>query len=166
MPDEKAPSTRYVELPLADARRIYTREKLQEIADRASWGRFAKAWSYRTAGGGVIAIDARFESGDKHTCRTFWYTGEYLKCTSPPVVLYNLDLIRRAPDAAILIVQSSRSADIAMEIDPGIIPTTWSGAPQSYHFADWSELEGRIVYIYPDDDRLKTPDGRPIPWTK
>jgi putative DNA primase/helicase len=171
MSAETSPSGRYVELPIEQAREVYTREAIQKIADLAKWGKFREAWAYRTGAGRVLAVDAQIDGtapdGTPETrIVTFWYNGKSLACRRPPISLFNLDLVRARPEAPILVVFGARAADKAVEIDPGIIPVTWSGGLRTAHFADWTELEDRQVWIYPDDDREVTKSGNPVPWQK
>jgi len=145
---------------------VYTRDGLQWFSDasKPNWGELKAAWKYLDESGNVELVDGRFEneSGDKAVI-SFWYDGKKLRCAGAPFVLYGRDRLKAEPDLPVLIVEGAKTAEAAERI-PGFVVVTWNGGGKKVRLVDWTPLEGREIYIYPDDDRLKDKKGREKPW--
>jgi putative DNA primase/helicase len=67
--------------------------------------------------------------------------------------LYNLPRIAKRPAANILICEGEKAADAAEGVfGKSVITTTSSGGAAAAAKTDWSPLEGRTVWIWPDAD--------------
>ncbi len=52
----------------------------------------------------------------------------------------------------VLIVEGEKAADKARELFKEVTTLTWRGGSGNIHTADWDILEGRTVYLWPDND--------------
>ena len=142
------------------ARKVYDRAEIERRAEMAGWGAIAGTWPFLAADGRVMAVDVRFErpgaDGGKAVI-TFWYDGNELRTQGAPVLLYGLDQLAARPDEPVLVVEGCKSAEAAARI-PGIVAVTWNGGTGKAGMPDWSPLERRKVFIWPDDDQ-KTDDA-------
>ncbi len=143
-----------VALPLAEAQKIYTEEKIRELEKlaKADWGTITNKWVYNYPQG-VKGIDIRFESpGQKKHVETFWSCGKFLRKKNPPVLIYNLmealDETNRKPR---LIHEGAKCAEAARVLGH-FTSVSWSGGSGKAGLANWSLLPDGEDYIYPDDD--------------
>lgn len=69
--------------------------------------------------------------------------------------LYNLDLLKKNPHSAVLVVEGEKTADRARSNLPGgsYICMTWPGGAGAVQKANWAPLQGRKVLIWPDNDQ-------------
>lgn len=132
--------------------------------------RFVKVWPYYNADGLIELFDVRFENehGKKAVISYYW-DGNIMRIKGAPILLFNRQLIATDTDTPILIVEGAKAAEAA-EAVPGFIPVTWNGGGKKCKQVDWSVLENRTVYVYPDDDWKRYPDdhrehpGEMKPW--
>jgi hypothetical protein len=71
-----------------------------------------------------------------------------------PFPLYGLERLAGRPRAAVVICEGEKAADAAqilLEAD-GVICLSSCGPPRSAQFCDWSPLQGRAVFAWPDAD--------------
>jgi len=152
--DKKAKSKKWITVSEDKSGEVYNRDAFQKSGDRRNYGKFIAGWKFKNEKGETEIVDVRFEDGDRKTVVSFWWDGEYLKHSRPPVRTYNRDKIAADKSKPILIVEGAKNAFIAEQI-PGFITTTWNGGTGKVHLAHWGFLKGRDVYIYPDDDQQK-----------
>lgn len=135
---------------------VFNSAALEARAKSAKWlegaPRLIKVWPYYNAEGLIEILDARFETPEgKKAVITFYYDGNTMRSAGGPVLLYNRHLLANDKDSPVLIVEGAKAADAAIQV-PGFIPVTWNGGGKKCKMVDWKPLEGRDVYIWPDDD--------------
>lgn len=151
---DKTPSI-YVPLDYESAKKVYTKERMQEIGDfifKANPKKFVKAWPYKNANGDVELVVARFEdeSGKKATI-PYHYTGKTLKSTNGPVLLFGRDRLQSDPTGDVLLVGGEKCATAAESL--GYIGVTGNGGDEQIKSVDLSPLNNRNIFIWPDDDK-------------
>lgn len=123
-------------------------------------GEPAATWIYHDRDGRIISFVCRFErpGGKEILPRTLWRDalGQRRwrwKGVPAPRPLYNLDRIAKNPDAPIIVVEGEKAADAAARIFPKSVATTSQGGSKAASKADWPQLAGRQVLIWPDADK-------------
>lgn len=139
----------------------YPFPQINEIS-HYKYGKPSMVWNYLDATGNVLLYVCRFNLSDgSKEVLPFVYaenkTGkkDWRWMSVPePKPLYNLDLIHKFPNAAILIVEGEKTADAAQKnLDPSkIIATTWLSGANGINKVDFSPLTGRYVLYLPDHD--------------
>jgi len=67
--------------------------------------------------------------------------------------LYGLDkLAKGASNSPVLLTEGEKAADAAIRLFPDLISMTWPGGSNALSKADFSLLQGRSVYLWPDND--------------
>ena len=66
--------------------------------------------------------------------------------------LYNLQNIVENPDKPIIICEGEKAVNAASELLPDFIATTSMGGTSSFEKTDWLALEGREIWLWPDND--------------
>ena len=69
-----------------------------------------------------------------------------------PRPLYQLDKLTAAPDAPVMVCEGEKAADAAAVLFPDAVATTMLNGAQSPHKTDWQPLQGRTVWLWPDND--------------
>ena len=123
-------------------------------------------WPYRTDSGQLRGYVVRYETPDgKETpSMTLWKNTAgnmkwRFKGFGVPRPLFNLDKIKKFPDAQILILEGEKKSDVLQAlIDSAgagdkIVCTNWIGGSQSVKKTDWSPLAGRRCILWPDADK-------------
>lgn len=168
LPPEKLQKI-HVSLPLDAARGIYTPAKLLDLAEKSlRWrpSEVRKEFVFRSlnAAGEIDLLEVRFEghSDGKKKYLTFWYDGKSVRTAAPPILLYNRDKLSQDarehagtegdPYTPVLIHEGPKCV-FAAGLIPGFIHTGWNSGGKKWDMADWSILQGREVYVYPDDDK-------------
>jgi hypothetical protein len=137
---------------------VRTPETLPEVASQDwatnKWGRYVAHWYYQDPAGHIIGADVRYEqtAGGKniipfHKAGNRWKAG-HAKAESRP--LYNLHELQQKPAVPVLIVEGCKAADAGYA---GMVTVTWPGGCKAVSKADWGPLQGRTVYILPDNDQ-------------
>ncbi len=116
------------------------------------YGKPVARWYYHTADGRVAFAVARYE-GDrgKNVVPYYfggdqaWHSGQIASTGRP---LYRLHELLKS-DLPVLVVEGEKCAEIPV---PGFILTTWSRGATAVAETDWTPLEGRKVFIWPDAD--------------
>ena len=127
-------------------------------------------WPYHNAEGQITHYVVRYQlpDGEKETPPlTLHDTVDGLKWIfkSPPapLPLFNLHLLKKYPNAQVLVVEGEKSADAARilfeeaKAISQIIPISWQGGSNAVYKSEWEPLQGRQVILWPDND-LKTND--------
>lgn len=139
-------------LSIEDARKFYTRENLEsKSTDTNNWGDLKQVWPYKNKDGYVIGVDARFEHSGKKTIINFWNNNGILSWTNSPPMVYNEDEIYKHPSKPILINEGCKAADAAKVLSE-FVSISWSRGTPNAKYVDWTFLENREGYIFPDDD--------------
>ncbi|MEE9499616.1 MAG: CHC2 zinc finger domain-containing protein [Nitrospinaceae bacterium] len=152
---KKIEPSNYEAVPYEKAKTIFTRRKMQEYADHI-FGKhpkkFIKAWTYKNANGEVELVAARFEDeAGKKDVLSYYFNGKNLKMRGIPVLLYGRDKLAKFPEMDVLLVSGEKCAEAANTLD--FIGVTWNGGEKKIKTVDLSPLEGRNIYLWPDDDK-------------
>lgn len=124
----------------------------------------SKIWAYRDRQGRILGYIIRYElGGNKKEMRPMTYCTDGTrfawrwKSFGIPRPLYNLDLFTKKPNHQnVLIVEGEKAADAANYFFEGkIICTTWPHGAESIKIVDWSPLQGKNVYLWPDNDKTQ-----------
>jgi len=86
--------------------------------------------------------------------RPFWYDGTKWQCKAPPSPrpLYGLSRLRAEPTAPVLICEGEKAADAAAALFPTAACITWPSGCKAIDKADWSPIQGRRCFLWPDAD--------------
>lgn len=144
-PTSKEPESATEIFPTADAAFSYLRKKHQIYNP--------DIWKYLDAVGEVVAYALRFDP--KRNPKFFqpvFRQGEGWVVKAPPAPrpLYNLPKVI-ASEGPILFVEGEKCADIAKRL--GFISTTTFGGANAPQLTDLKPLEGKEVWILPDNDK-------------
>jgi putative DNA primase/helicase len=127
---------------------------------------------------------------DLPTGKTFaqwtWRNGRWTAKSHPgPVPLYGIEQLRQHKEAAVLIVEGEKCAEIGRAVLKAFVVLTWEGGSSNIKKANWEALTGRDVIIWPDADepgvkvgtqiaaklasiasrvRMLDPEGQPPGW--
>jgi hypothetical protein len=72
---------------------------------------------------------------------------------SAPRLLFGFDLLSARPEAPVMVVEGEKTAEKGAERFPHHLLITSVNGAQSPHKTDWSDLAGRDVTIWPDNDK-------------
>ena len=135
-------------------------DKVPDKIVHPTLGQPAAFWVYHHQQGRVLGLVCRWDHpGGKKTIRPFtpvrnangdiaWqWAGWHL-----PRPLYGLDRLAAHPDAPVLAVEGEKAADAAQKLFPDMAAITWPHGAESASKADFSPLQGRTVYVWPDSD--------------
>ena len=130
-----------------------------------------RVWIYRNSDGRIHSLKCRWDypgqKPHKHD-RPFswgqwgdkpagWSWGGGVK----PQPLLRLPEINSAPEADMMICEGEPSADAVMELYD-VLGTTNCGGGNNFKNTDWSPLQGRTVFIWPDNDPTGDGFGRAV----
>jgi putative DNA primase/helicase len=125
-------------------------------------GEPAARWTYHDAEGRVLCHVCRFNTTDSGkefrplTYRAANGTHAWRWEGLPdPRPLFNLHLLARHPSAAAIVCEGEKSAEAAAQLFPlpqYVTLTSLNGA-KGVRKADWKPLEGRTLYLWPDNDK-------------
>ena len=122
-------------------------------------GRPAGRWAYTDAAGGVCFYHDRYEpKGERKQFSplTLWRFPDgrlqwQFKAPSGPRPLLGLSDLAAKPGPAV-IVEGEKARDAGLSLFPENPVLTWQGGAQAVSKADWSPLDGRECWIWPDND--------------
>ncbi len=118
-----------------------------------AFGQPSGRWGYRDGNGALLFEVWRFDTPDGKEIRplSLWRDVSGLrwrwKGVPEPRALYNLEKLAARPDAAVVICEGEKAADVAAKIFPKSAATTSPGGSQAARKADWNPLAGRTVLI-------------------
>lgn len=124
------------------------------------WGKPSMTWTYRDAQGRRVGLVCRYdeEGGGKQVLPMTWCRSEggnegwRFKAMAKPRPLYGADLLAASPTKPVLVVEGEKTAEAARRLMPHVVVVTWAGGSKAVDLADWSQLEGRKVVVWPDAD--------------
>jgi hypothetical protein len=164
MPARESAAEKPVTLTREAALAVYTREAICDLG-KFIFGEYLKpdtpismekCYPCKNENGDIEFIEARFDpecfaNGQKRTA-AMWWNGKRLKAKNNPHGLFGRELLAADPDKPVLIVEGPKCQAAAAEKLPDFIPIAWNGGASGQKRIDFSPLQGRRVYIYPDDD--------------
>ena len=119
------------------------------------YGHPVQIWPYKNSLGQVLQYVARYEAvgGEKKYAPWTWNgTAWEMKHPEGQRPLYGLHKLATSPDSKVIICEGEKSADAVERIFTAAVSISWSGGCNSVKKADWQELQGRNVIIWPDAD--------------
>ena len=119
------------------------------------------AWPYHNTDGEVVAYTCRVEPepGKKDVIPVRWGARNgkpatwVQKSLDEPRLLYGAHLLAQRPGEMVVLVEGEKTADAARRLLPSRLVTTWPGGGKAVGKADWSQLRGRKVIAWPDNDQ-------------
>lgn len=128
---------------------------------------FTHTWPYRDRDGRVLCYVVRYNGpdGKKETPQyTLWRQPDgnlkwSRKGVPAPRPLFNLDLLTSNPAAAVIVVEGEKKAAALQQLidTAGLtaryIATCWIGGAQGTSRSDFSPLDGRRLFLWPDNDK-------------
>jgi putative DNA primase/helicase len=142
-----------------EAKNVYTRERIMEIFKFSKHSKLdmdkafiAGSWAYDNGECDIIkGMDIRFEDGSgAKDVVTFWYNGKSLKTAMAPVLIYNLHECINS-NKPIIINEGAKKGEAAKVLEQ-FTASAWSGGWGKAKYADWTPLQNKEIYIFPDDD--------------
>ena len=122
-------------------------------------GQPSQLWPYGYADGELAGYVARWDrpDGGKEIRPLVVKDGHWLQKGIPrPRPFYNLQAVRKHPDAPVLVVEGEKTSDAAGKLLSSYVPTTSMNGAKAAQLSDWTPLKGREVVVWPDND----PDGQ------
>jgi uncharacterized protein (DUF927 family) len=127
-------------------------------------GKPQHVWEYRNESGQLLLKVLRFETrvnGElKKEFRPLTYClsskgVEEWRWISPftKKPLYGLNELVGKPNATIVLCEGEKAADAAKQLFPSCVCMTWLNGAKAENKADFSALKGRVVLIWPDNDK-------------
>ncbi len=127
----------------------------------SKYGTPSITWPYYDADGGLLGYVCRFDhdDGTKDVIPYTFKTDGNISCwrwqgLDAPRVMYNLHLLKKYPDATIILVEGEKTADaVSANLDrKKTIVITWPGGSNAIKYIDFSPLVGRKIIAIPDND--------------
>ncbi len=126
-------------------------------------GKPGAKWTYGNENGDSLGYMCRFDKseGKKEIIPLVWAKcgdrREWRWLSFPkPRPLFNLAHLSEYPGAKVLIVEGEKTADAANALLLGHadewIALSWPGGCKAVSYANWKPLQGRTVYLWPDND--------------
>ena len=124
-------------------------------------GEPSKVYRYSDTGGNPIGVIMRWDlpDGSKHISQCSWMRHKKTdRCTwkwqafNAPRPLYRGELLKKMPDADVVIVEGEKAAEALASKLLGHVVLSWSGGSKAISQSDWAVLEGRNVLIWGDND--------------
>lgn len=168
-PAKKTPpkvKAKIVPLSYEAAKDHYTHDALEATSQFLTEGKkLVKAWKFLNEDSEVEVVTARWEDSDgKKTVLTYYWDGTGLKMKNYPVLLYNRDRLKNEQEKDVLIVFGEKCAEIVDEhLSDQFIPVTWNGGEKKVKDVDFSPIENRTVFCWPDDDVKHDKEGQLLP---
>lgn len=132
----------------------------------SDYGNPVGVWAYHNKEGQVISYACRFDLGEgkkdvipltykqkisasgQPQGNPYWAWKEWGK----PSPLYSLHELYLRLEADVLLVEGEKAAEAAKVLFPDFVCMTWPQGKDNVKYADWSVLEGRNVFLWPDND--------------
>lgn len=120
----------------------------------------SKLWVYRNAQGQPLMVMYRFDLAEGKVFAPLTYcqsaqggTAQWRwKGLSEPRPLLNLERIANQKDAPIVLCEGEKAADAAQVLFPEYVASCWPNGSKSWAKADFSPLQGREAWLWPDND--------------
>lgn len=119
------------------------------------YGQPTHVWEYISQHGEMLGYVCRYDPPGKRKQFVPWtpdgdrWIPRGFRGVKP---LYNAYDAARRPDAPLLICEGEKAADAAREASPEHVAMTWPGGASAVLGADWQQIAGRSVLLWPDAD--------------
>jgi putative DNA primase/helicase len=120
-----------------------------------SYGAPSARWTYWDGNGEVLGYVARYDpAGQRKQIVPWTWDGDRWGMGQWPVPrpLYRLQELEARSADPVLIVEGEKAADAAAAISGPYVVTTWPGGGQAVSRADWRNVHGRKILLWPDAD--------------
>jgi len=123
-------------------------------------GEPSQKWLYRHADGHPFGYILRFDTPDGKEIIPYWYASDgntqkwVFRGFPAPRMLYGAHLLAKHPNAAVLMVEGEKCADAAnAQLDNNkTVSVSWQGGANAVGRTDFSQLAGRRLIFWPDND--------------
>lgn len=112
-------------------------------------------WTYFDGNGEVLGYVARYDpAGERKQIVPWTFDGEEwgMGQWPQPRPLYGLQELAARPDAPVIIVEGEKAADAARKFAGPYVVITWPAGAAAWDRADWTQIRGRKVLLWPDAD--------------
>jgi 5S rRNA maturation endonuclease (ribonuclease M5) len=118
--------------------------------------RLTACWEYKDQTGQTIGYTARYDDhfGDKDVIPYFKKSGDQWKVGGPKgKPIYGAEYLKDK-DKPVLIIEGEKTRDAAKRfVGKDYICIAWLGGTGSVNKVDWTPIQGREVFIWPDNDK-------------
>lgn len=163
---EPEKNTSFVSLPANESSQYYLKTPILNLASKSlrdTVTEIEATWPNLNPDGTLAFVECRFPAkcfkDGKKKYLTFWFDGNRLRASNPPILLYNRDKLAANPETPFIIHEGPKSifgiktqGILGGESIPGFIPTGWNSGGKKWSICDFEPLRGREGFIYPDDD--------------
>lgn len=114
-----------------------------------------RIWTYRDGEGRLLGYVARYDPPGirKQFVPWTWADGQWGAGGWPePHPLYGLDDLAKRTAEPVLVVEGEKAADAARKLAAHYVVITWPFGAGGWKKADWKQLAGREVLLWPDAD--------------
>lgn len=121
----------------------------------SAFGPASSFWCYRDEAGRPMFYVARYETKEGKQFFPWTWNGErwVMKGFPAPRPLYGLDLLKKAPGKAVMVVEGEKAADAARKlVGSTYVVVTWPNGAKAADKTDWAPIYGRPVILWPDAD--------------
>lgn len=98
-----------------------------------------------------IIIDGP-KKGKKLFKQYYKENGDWVRKKHPHQIPYNLQILHSIKDLPVLVVEGEKCVEIAQNRSKKFVVTTWPGGSSNVNHVNFEALEGRVIYLFPDND--------------
>lgn len=126
-----------------------------EIPVHPQKGKASHVYKYRDENGRLRGVVMRWDfDGTKDIRQASLKDGEWhWGAIDSPRPLFGAENLRLMPDLPILLVEGEKCVEALQAIVQDHIVLTWAGGSSAVNQSHWKPLEGRVVTVWPDNDK-------------
>ena len=112
-------------------------------------------YEYLSADGKLLGYAARYEKPEGGKEFRTWVVGpQGLACKGfpKPRPLYGLQRLADSPNAPVIVTEGEKKVDALATTTTTYVPIAWPNGASNAKYADWTQLAGRNVLLWPDRD--------------
>ena len=112
-------------------------------------------YEYLSADGKLLGYAARYEKPEGGKEFRTWIVGpQGLACKGfpKPRPLYGLQRLADSPNAPVIVTEGEKKVDALATTTTTYVPIAWPNGASNAKYADWTQLAGRNVLLWPDRD--------------
>jgi hypothetical protein len=134
-------------------------------------GEPSHVYRYSDAAGRPVGVIMRWDlpDGSKTISQCSWMRHKKTdRCTwkwqafNAPRPLYKVENLAKMPNSDVVLVEGEKAADALADKLPNYVVLSWAGGSKAISQSDWGVLEGRNVYIWPDNDTAGITAGKDL----